>query len=184
LSGPVETTSAPYAIAKIAGIYLAQALARQKKLSVVIGIPATVYGPGDHAHEQKSHVLSGMMLRFHRAMLHHEKILTVWGSGRPRREFIHVDDAVRACRILMDYGKAGEIYNFGSGEEVRISALARRIASAVGFKGRLRFDRSRPDGAIRKLLDSSKMRALGWAPRVRLDEGIPTTYEQFKENCG
>lgn len=179
LSGPLEPTNEPYAIAKIAGIKLCESYNRQYGTAYVCAMPTNLYGPNDHYDLASSHVLPALLRKAHEAKLRGETILQVWGSGRPMREFLHVDDAADACVFLMESGIADGIYNIGRGTDVSIRDLAITIKEIVGFDGRLVFDASKPDGTPRKLLDVSKMSTLGWNARIDLREGIESTYASF-----
>jgi GDP-L-fucose synthase len=184
MTGPVEPTSEPYAVAKIAGMALCSAVHAQQGRAFVSVIPATLFGPGDNFDPRSSHVLSALVRRFHEAVESGAEEVVVWGSGEPRREFLYVDDLARACLDLAGLdGDALEralgprmIVNVGGGAEVSIRELAELVAAVVGYGGRIVFDRSRPDGAPRKLLDSRVVAGLGWSPRVSLREGIERTY--------
>jgi len=181
LSGPLEPTNEPYAIAKIAGIRTVQAYARQHGLSAVCLQPTNLYGPGDNFHPENSHVLPALLRRFHQAKQEGASAVEVWGSGTPRREFLHVDDLADACLFLMERHDDPAIVNVGTGEEVTIAELARLVREVVGFEGELRFDPSKPDGTPRKLLDVSRLRGLGWVAKIGLREGLETTYRWFLE---
>ncbi len=188
LTGPLEPSNEPYAVAKIAGIKLCESYYRQYGTDFRCLMPTNLYGPGDNFHAQDSHVLPALIRRFHDAMIHHQPSVTIWGSGDPLREFLHVDDLASACLQLMalpreDINKLVtpqcSHLNVGSGEEVRIGQLATMIADAVGYEGHIAFDTSRPDGTPRKLLDSSKLRHLGWQPTISLQEGIERTVQHY-----
>jgi GDP-L-fucose synthase len=184
LSGPLEPTNEAYAIAKIAGIKMCQAYHRQHGSRFVSVMPTNLYGPGDNFALTSSHVLPALMRRFHDAKMAAAAEVTVWGSGSPLREFLHVDDLADACVFVMEEYESPEIINVGSGEELTIRALAETIQAVIGFDGALTFDPSKPDGTPRKLLNSGRLRALGWRPRIALDQGIATTYAWFLENQG
>jgi GDP-L-fucose synthase len=176
LTGPLEPTNEGYALAKIAGLKLCQYYRQQHGKDFVSAMPTNVYGSGDNFHPEDSHVIPGMMRRFHEAIVEGKHEVTVWGSGTPRREFIHADDLAEALLVVMDrYDEPGTI-NIGSGEEVTIAELAAAMKEATGFTGTIKFDRTKPDGMPRKALDSSRIRALGWAPRISLREGLSSTY--------
>ncbi len=175
LTGPLEPTNEAYAIAKIAGIKLAEACNRQHGRQYVSVMPTNLYGPGDHYELATSHVLPALLRKTHEAKQRGENVLTVWGSGQPRREFLHVDDLADACVHLMERGYDGPLVNIGTGQDVTIRELAETIMDVVGFKGRIVFDASRPDGTPRKLLDVSRMAALGWRARIGLREGLVST---------
>jgi len=176
LSGPLEPTNEPYAIAKIAGLKLCESHQRQHGRNYVSVIPASLYGPNDNYEPGSSHVLPALMRRAHEAHLRGDAELTVWGSGTPRREFLYVDDLAEACVMLARTGFDGPPINIGCGTDLSIRELAEAIVRTVGFRGRLVFDPSSPDGMPRKLLDSSRVNALGWAPTVGLNEGLRRTY--------
>ena len=179
LSGPLEPTNDAYAIAKIAGIKLCQAYAAEYGANFISAMPTNLYGPGDNFDLCSSHVLPALMRKAHEAKVSGARELIVWGSGSPRREFLHVDDLAAACLFLLEKYNRPEIINVGCGEDVAIRDLAQLICEVVGFEGELVFDTTKPDGTPRKLLDVSKLRALGWAPATRLREGIARTYEWF-----
>lgn len=188
LDGPLEPTNEPYAVAKIAGIKLCESYNRQYGTDYRSLMPTNLYGPGDNFNLESSHVLPALLRKIHDAQQTNAHEVVVWGSGEPLREFLHVDDLAAACVHLMQLGcdKLQALVspqcshlNVGSGEEISIADLARLIASIVGFQGQLRFDTSKPDGAPRKLLDSGKLRSLGWAPAISLREGILRTYRHF-----
>ncbi len=188
LDGPLEPTNEPYAIAKIAGIKLCESYNRQYGTDFRSLMPTNLYGPGDNFHLESSHVLPALLRKIHEAHQSNAREVVIWGSGTPLREFLHVDDLAAACVHLMQLDRDTlqslvspqcSHLNAGSGEEISIADLARLIASIVGFEGRLRFDTSKPDGTPRKLLDSGKLRSLGWAPAIRLREGILRTYRHF-----
>ncbi len=188
LDGPLEPTNEPYAIAKIAGIKLCESYNRQYGTDFRSLMPTNLYGPGDNFHLESSHVLPALLRKIHEAHQSNAREVVIWGSGTPLREFLHVDDLAAACVHLMQLDRDTlqslvspqcSHLNAGSGEEISIADLARLIASIVGFEGRLRFDTSKPDGTPRKLLDSGKLRGLGWAPAIRLREGILRTYRHF-----
>lgn len=180
LTGELERTSEPYAVAKIAGIKLCQSYRRQYGLNAVVAIPATVYGPGSDT-TVGGHVLGTLVGKFATAVKNHEKEVVVLGSGRPRREFLYADDFTAACLFLMERFEGEEVMHIGSGEDVSIQELAEMIRRVCGYKGGVVFDASKPDGALRKLLDSSCLARLGWRPKISLEEGIRRTYEWYKK---
>ncbi len=182
MTGPLEPTNDAYAIAKIAGIIGIQAYRREYGRHWISVMPTNLYGPGDNFDLQSSHVLPAMMRKFHDAKVSGAELVTLWGSGSPRREFLHVNDCAGACLFLLKHYDSPETINVGIGEDLSIKQLAEMIATAVGFTGRLGWDTSKPDGTPRKLLDTTKLRALGWKPSIPLDEGIASTYEWFKSN--
>lgn len=176
LTGPLEETNEGYAIAKIAGLKLCEYYRKQYDKAFISAMPTNLYGPGDNFHPDHSHVIPGMMRRFHEAKLAGRETVTVWGSGKPFREFLHVQDLADALITLMDRYDEPQTINVGSGEEVTIAALAEAMKAATGFRGTITFDASKPDGTPRKALDSSRIRSLGWSPRHTLTEGLAATY--------
>lgn len=179
LTGPLEPTNEWYAIAKIAGIKMCQAYRRQYGFDAICAMPTNLYGPGDNYHPENSHVVPALIRRFHGAKAANAPEVVVWGSGKPLREFMYVDDLTDALLILMQRYSGAELVNVGSGEEVSISELARMVASTVGYDGAIRFDASKPDGTARKLLDSSQLMSLGWQSSVRLHKGLASTYASY-----
>jgi GDP-L-fucose synthase len=184
LGGPLEPTNQWYAIAKIAGIKLCEAYRRQHGADFVSVMPTNLYGPGDNYHPQDSHVPAALIRRFHEAKLAGSPSVTVWGTGTPRREFLAVDDLADACVFVMKHYSGNEFVNVGTGEDVTIAEFAHLVAEVVGYAGTLSFDTSRPDGAPRKLLDISKLSALGWRARTPLREGLRTAYADFVAGGG
>ena len=182
LTGPLEPTNEWYAIAKIAGVKMCQAYRRQYGLNAISLMPTNLYGPGDNFDLQNSHVLPALIRRFHEAKLRGDGSLTVWGTGTPRREFLHVDDLADAVIYLLKTYDDEAIVNIGWGQDVTIRELAEIVASVAGFRGRLEFDSSKPDGTPRKLLDTSRLTALGWTPKIKLKAGIEDTYAWFKDH--
>jgi GDP-L-fucose synthase len=182
LTGPLEPTNEWYAIAKIAGVKMCQAYRRQYGFNAISLMPTNLYGPGDNFDLQNSHVLPALIRRFHEAKLRGDGSLTVWGTGTPRREFLHVDDLADAVIYLLKTYDDEAIVNIGWGEDVTIRELAEIVASVAGFRGRLEFDASKPDGTPRKLLDTSRLTALGWTPKIKLKAGIEDTYAWFKDH--
>ena len=179
LTGPLEPTNEWYAIAKIAGIKLGQAYRRQYGMDCISAMPTNLYGPGDNYHLANSHVIPALIRKAHEARLAGDAELTVWGSGSPYREFLHVDDLADAVVFLAREYSEDEHINVGSGIEVTIRELAERVARVVGFEGKLVWDATKPDGTPRKLMDSSRLAALGWTARIGLDEGLHRTYADF-----
>ena len=182
LSGPLEPTNEAYAIAKIAGIKLCQAYAREYGANFISAMPTNLYGPNDNFDLLSSHVLPALLHKAHVAKVEGKRELVVWGSGEPRREFLHVDDLAGACVFLLAKYDSPEIINVGCGEDISIRELAKLICEVVGFKGELAWDTTKPDGTPRKLLDVSKVHALGWRHRIGLRDGIARTYQWFLEN--
>lgn len=183
LTGPLEPTNDSYAIAKIAGIKLCQAYAKQYGKAFLSAMPTNLYGPHDNFDLHTSHVLPALIRKAHEAKAAGAGEIVVWGSGTPRREFLHADDLADACLFLLRHHESSEIVNIGCGEDLTISALAETVCRVVGFGGQLVFDTSKPDGTPQKLLDIGRIRALGWAPRISLEEGIKDAYEWFLANC-
>jgi GDP-L-fucose synthase len=182
LTGPLEPTNDAYAIAKIAGVLQVQALRREYGASFVSAMPTNLYGPGDNFDLETSHVLPALLRRFHAAKAAGAPSVTLWGTGSPRREFLHVDDLARACLHLLETYDAPEPINVGVGEDIPIRDLAALVASVVGYDGAVEWDTSRPDGTPRKLLDVSRITALGWCPEIGLRDGITATYKWFLAN--
>ena len=179
LSGPLEPTNQWYAVAKIAGIKLCEAYRLQHGCDFVSVMPTNLYGPGDNYHPQDSHVPAALVRRFHEAKIAGSSNVTVWGSGTPRREFLAVDDLADACVFVMKSYSDLQFLNVGTGEDITIAEFARLIAEVVGFRGKIEFDTSRPDGAPQKLLDVSAINALGWRAQIKLREGLQRTYADF-----
>ena len=187
LTGPLEPTNEAYAIAKIAGIKLCAAYRRQYGSNFVSVMPTNLYGPGDNYDLQNAHVVPALIRKMHEAKLAGSKEVMIWGTGTPKREFLISDDMADACVYLMERHDAGdldEFINVGTGEDLTVAELAKLVASTVGFKGQLTFDRTKPDGTPRKLLDVRKLHALGWRHRIALDEGLRLTYADFQQNSG
>ncbi|WP_108395430.1 GDP-L-fucose synthase [Devosia submarina] len=182
LTGPLEPTNEWYAIAKIAGIKLAQAFRRQYGCNYISAMPTNLYGPGDNFELQSSHVLPALIRKAHEAKLSNAPSITLWGTGTPRREFLHVDDCADALVFLLKHYSGEEHVNVGSGEDVTILELAEIVCELVGFKGELVHDLSKPDGTPRKLMSADKLRSMGWKPRIALKDGIAATYDWFLHN--
>jgi len=182
LTGPLEPTNEWYAIAKIAGVKMCQAYRREYGFNAISLMPTNLYGPGDNFDLQNSHVLPALIRRFHEAKVRGDDRVAVWGSGAPRREFLHVDDLADAVLYLLQSYDAEPIVNIGWGEDITIRQLAELVMSAIGYSGRLEFDSSKPDGTPRKLLDVARLTNLGWKPRISLEAGIAQTYAWFKEH--
>jgi len=183
LSGPLEPTNEAYAIAKIAGIKLCQAYCREYGANFISAMPTNLYGPNDNFDLETSHVLAALIRKAHEARMRNDQRLIVWGTGKPRREFLHVDDLASACLLLLEKYDSPDIVNVGYGEDISIRELAELICEVLGFDGELAWDTSKPDGTPRKLLDVSKLRALGWKPAISLRDGIARTYQWFRANC-
>jgi GDP-L-fucose synthase len=185
LTGPLEQTNEPYAIAKIAGLKLCESFNRQYGTKYLSVMPTNLYGPFDNFDLQNSHVLPALLRKAHEAKLRGDEGLVVWGSGKPMREFLHVDDMADACVFLMEKGVTEGLFNVGTGTDVTIRELAETVQRVVGFPGRLDWDSSKPDGTPRKLLDVSRMSALGWRAKWGLEDGIRNTYEWYlREGAG
>ena len=184
LTGPLEPTNQWYAIAKIAGIKTCEAYRRQHGFDAISAMPTNLYGPGDNFSLENSHVLPALMRKFHEAKTSGAAEVVVWGTGSPRREFLYVDDLADAALFLMRNYSAGELVNVGCGQDLTILELAQTVAEVVGFQGRLRFDASKPDGTPRKLLDVSRLSALGWKAQVPLRDGLERTYRWYLEHQG
>jgi len=182
LTGPLEPTNEWYAIAKIAGIKMCQAYRKQYGFNAISLMPTNLYGPGDNFNLENSHVIPAMMRKFHQAKLDKSPTVTVWGTGKPYREFLHVDDMADACVFLMNQYNEPEIVNVGVGSDITIKELAHLVGEVVGFVGEIVFDTSKPDGTPRKLLDTSKINGLGWNARISLRDGLASTYEWFLAN--
>jgi GDP-L-fucose synthase len=180
LSGFLESTNEPYAIAKIAGIKLCEAYWDQYKCNFISAMPTNLYGPNDNYDLANSHVLPALLRKFHEARINDSPEVTVWGSGSPLREFMHVDDMADACFFIMENYQEKQFVNVGSGEELSIKALAELIREIVGFKGSIVWDASKPDGTPRKLMDSERLRQLGWSHQITLREGIAREYDRIK----
>lgn len=182
LTGHLEPTNDAYAIAKIAGIVHVQALRRQYDVPYISAMPTNLYGPGDSFDLEKSHVLPALLRRFHEAKVADAPTVPLWGSGSPRREFLHVDDLARACLFLLENYDDHQIINVGVGEDLTIRGLAETVAGIVGYAGAIAWDASKPDGTPRKLLDVSRILRLGWKPEIPLEDGIRETYRWYVEH--
>jgi GDP-L-fucose synthase len=183
LTGPLEATNEPYAIAKIAGLKLAEAYRRQHGADFIAAMPTNLYGPGDSFDLQNSHVLPALIRKAHEAKTRGDAALTIWGTGTVRREFLHVDDCADALVFLMQNYSGERHINVGSGEDLTILALAELVSDVVGFNGRIVTDSDKPDGTPRKLLSSKRLTTMGWNPRIPLRDGVEQTYRWFIENC-
>jgi GDP-L-fucose synthase len=179
LTGPLEPTNEPYAIAKIAGIKMVEAYRSQYGADFISVMPTNLYGPGDNYHPEYSHVVAALIRRFHEAKASGAADVVVWGTGTPRREFLYVDDLADACIHLMRNYSSGELVNIGTGEDITIAQFARVVAATIGYTGAIRFDPSRPDGTPRKLLDVSRLAQLGWRARTSLEDGIRLAYAAY-----
>src|SRR6201991_2572097 len=179
LTGPLEPTNEPYAIAKIAGIKLVEAYRSQYGSDFINVMPTNLYGPGDNYHPEYNHVVAALIQRFHEAKVSGNSSVVVWGTGTPRREFLYVDDLADACIHLMKHYSSDELVNIGTGEDIAIGEFARVVAATVGYTGGISFDTSKPDGTPRKLLDVSRLAKLGWRARTSLEVGIKLGYQAF-----
>ena len=182
LTGPLESTNEWYAVAKIAGIKLCQAYRKQYGCNFIAAMPTNLYGPGDNFDLEKSHVMPALIRKFHTAKLEKRASVTVWGSGKPLREFLHVDDLADACLFLLEHYSGEDIVNIGVGEDLSIADLAAIVRDVVGFEGEIVYDASKPDGTPRKLVDVSKINGLGWRAKTGLHEGVAQTYQWFLDN--
>lgn len=180
LSGYLEKTNEPYAIAKIAGIKLCEAYREQYNCNFISVMPTNLYGPNDNYDLNNSHVLPALLRKFHTAKILNKKYVTVWGTGKPKREFLHVDDLADACLFLMLNYNEKELINIGTGKDISIKELAEMIKEITGYNGEIKFDSSKPDGTPRKLLDVSKIHKLGWKHKIKLKDGIKKVYEEVK----
>lgn len=183
LTGPLEPTNEGYAVAKIASLKMCEKYALQYGRNFISVMPTNLYGPFDNFHPEHSHVIPGIMRRFHEAKESSAEAVTIWGTGSPMREFLHVDDFAKALLILMQKYDSPEIINVGSGEDVTVRALADSMKSTVGFKGDIIFDTTKPDGTLRKVLDVSRIKALGWHPEYTLESGLAMTYKWAVESA-
>jgi GDP-L-fucose synthase len=183
LTGPLEATNEWYAVAKIAGLKMCQAYRREYDFNAISLMPTNLYGPGDNFDRENSHVLPALIRRFHEAKLRGDEEVTVWGTGTPRREFLHVDDLADAVLHLLQRYDAEPIVNIGWGKDVTIRELAELVMATVGYRGRLRFDATKPDGTPRKLLDTQRLTSLGWQPKISLKAGMAQTYHWFSEHA-
>ncbi|MES2883669.1 MAG: GDP-L-fucose synthase [Pseudomonadota bacterium] len=182
LTGPLEPTNEWYAIAKIAGIKTCEAYRRQYGFDAISLMPTNLYGPGDNFDLKKSHVLPALIRKFHEAKLSGAESVTVWGTGTPRREFLHVDDMAAACLHVMTHTPSETLINVGCGEDITIAALAELVRDTVGYTGSIVYDTTKPDGTPQKLLDVSRMKALGWQPQISLQSGVASVYQWFLDH--
>lgn len=189
LTSPLEYTNEPYAIAKIAGIKMCESYYKQYGSNFISVMPTNLYGPNDNFHPLNSHVLPGLLHRFHLAKINNNPCVKIWGTGKAKREFMHVDDMADACLHVLDKLNAKDLYeqnisqiNIGSGQEITIAELAQKIAYVVDYKGEIKFDLSKPDGTLRKLLDCSRLNKLGYKAKISMDDGIKSTYNWYLNN--
>jgi len=183
MSGPLEPTNDAYALAKIAGVRLAQAYRDEYGKSAISAMPTNLYGPGDNFDPESSHALPGMITKFHRAKIKGEEEVVLWGTGSPRREWLHVDDLAEGLLVLLERYDGREIVNLGVGDDLTIKELAKKVMNAVGYVGSIRWDEGKPDGTPRKLLDVRKIQELGWRPAISVEQGIASTYEWFLKSA-
>ena len=183
LSGPVENTNEPFAIAMISGIKMCQAYKKQYKANFICAIPTNVYGPGDRFDEE-GHVVAGLIKKFHQAKMKKNEMVKIWGTGKPKREFLYVDDIAEACIFLMQNYNSSELINIGGGKEVSIRELANILKKITDFKGKVIYQIGKPDGIPRRLLDSTKIFGLGWRPKVELGQGLKLTHQWFQKYYG
>ena len=179
LTGALEETSEPYSLAKVAGLKLCQVFKKQYGLNAIVMIPATIYGSGSDVDIETAHVMGALIGKFAQAVKENKSEVIVWGTGQARREFLYADDFVDACHFLMEHYDGDQIINVGCGSDVTVKELAQTIAKVTGFEGTIVFDKTKPDGVMQKLLDSNIMTALGWQPRISLEEGIDRTYQWY-----
>ncbi|MGW9064198.1 GDP-L-fucose synthase family protein [Achromobacter animicus] len=179
LTGPLESTNEPYAIAKIAGLKLCEAYQREHGARFICAMPTNLYGPHDNYDLHSSHVLPALIRKFHEGRETNAESVTIWGTGSPLREFLYVDDLAQASVMLMEHPDAEGIYNIGAGQDISIADLARLVARVIGYEGKIVYDTSKPDGTPRKLMDSSRVQALGWRPEISLTHGITLAYGHF-----
>jgi GDP-L-fucose synthase len=182
LAGPLEPTNEAYAVAKIAGLKMCEYYNRQYGVPFISVMPTNLYGPGDNFHPESSHVIPGMIRKFHQAKEEGRREVTLWGTGAPRREFLHVDDLASACVFLMERYQEPNPVNVGCGDDLSIAELAEMVKRVVGFEGQILWDRSKPDGTPRKLLDVSKIRSMGWRHSISLEDGLRDTYRWFLDH--
>jgi len=178
LTGHLEPTNDAYAVAKIAGIKMCEAYRRQHGCNFIAAMPTNLYGPGDNYDLKSSHVLPALLRKFHEAKINHEPFVTIWGSGKPLREFLHADDLADALYFMMEHYDEAQFLNVGTGSDLSIRELAELIKKIVGYEGELKFDSTKPDGTPRKLLDVSRLTALGWKPKIGFEDGIRAVYEE------
>ena len=181
LTGELEESSEAYSVAKIAGVKLCQAYRAQYGFNAISAVPATLYGPGSDANLETAHVMGALIGKFCKAVKNQDAQVVVWGTGKPRREFLYVDDFVSACGVLMDTYEGADLMNMGVGYDVTIKELAAAVARLSGFKGKILFDTTKPDGTMRKLMDNTRITKLGWKPKIGLEEGIKKTIEHYNK---
>ncbi len=184
LTGPLEPTSEPYAISKIAGIKMCQSYRQQYGADFIAAVPADAYGPGDDFNPETGHVLAALFSRINKAKKNNEPEVVVWGTGTPRRETLYVEDLADACHFLMEHYSGADLINIGGGSDISIGDMALAIKAVVGYQGRITFDKTRPDGMPRKLLDTGRLEKLGWRPKIGLTEGLKQTYDWYKIHSG
>tara|TARA_B100001996_G_C18633219_1_gene582606 strand:+ start:454 stop:1107 length:654 start_codon:yes stop_codon:yes gene_type:complete len=182
MNGKLEPTNSPYAMAKIAAIEMGNALGTQYGHKIINLMPTNLYGPNDNFDLKNSHVIPGLIMKFHSAVENKKEVIDIWGTGEPKREFLYVDDLSSAIEFLLDKEWEYELLNVGSGDEISIKELAYLIKEITGFEGEVNFDKSKPDGNPRKLLDSNKINSLGWKSATSLDSGLKMTYDWYKNN--
>ena len=184
MTGKLEPTNDAYAVAKIAGIYLCKSYRQQYGFDAISVMPCNLYGPGDNYHPENSHVLPGLIRRFHEAKVNDSSTVTCWGDGTPLREFLYTDDLADACVFLMNNYSEEDPINVGSGSEISIKTLAETIAKTVGYEGKIKWDTSKPNGTMRKVMDVSKIKSLGWSPQVPFESGVTVSYGDFITRFG
>ena len=182
MNGKLEPTNSPYAMAKLSSIEIGNSMTKEFGHEIINLMPTNLYGPHDYFSDSNSHVIPGLMQRMHKAKIKNEQEFLIWGSGNPLREFLHVDDLARAIKKVIEVKTNESLINVGSSEEISIKTLAESLKNVIGYKGLLGFDKSKPDGNPRKLLDSTKILELGWRPEIGLNQGLTDTYEWFKRN--
>jgi len=184
MNGKLEPTNSPYAMAKLSSIEIGNSMTKEFGHEIINLMPTNLYGPHDYFSDSNSHVIPGLMQRMHKAKIKNEQEFLIWGSGNPLREFLHVDDLARAIKKVIEVRTNESLINVGSSEEISIKKLAESLKNVIGYKGLLGFDKSKPDGNPRKLLDSTKILELGWRPEIGLNQGLVDTYKWFRENIG
>jgi GDP-L-fucose synthase len=189
LTSPLEYTNEPYSVAKIAGIKMCESYHKQYGCDFISIMPTNLYGPGDNFHPDNSHVLPALLRKFHEAFIYNYKKVKVWGTGKAKREFLHVDDLAEACRFVLEKVDSKKVYdqnishlNVGSGTDISIANLAKLMAKTTKYDGKIEFELDKPDGTLRKLMDNSRIKKLGWTPKISLEKGLKNTYNWYKEN--